>query len=55
MKINLNRRYFLKKFIVSTAFILFFFNIKNFFILKKTDNKNPELLNNFYFAKKKIS
>ena len=53
MKINLNRRYFLKKFIVSTAFILYFFNIKNFFILKKADNKNQELLNNFYFAKKK--
>ena len=53
MKINLNRRYFLKKLTVSTAFILYFLNIKNFFILKKTDNKNPELLNNFYFAKKK--
>ena len=53
MKINLNRRYFLKKLTVSTAFILYFFNIKNFFILKKTDNKSLELLNNFYFAKKK--
>ena len=53
MKINLNRRYFLKKLTVSTAFILYFFNIKNFFILKKADNKNLELLNNFYFAKKK--
>ena len=53
MKINLNRRYFLKKLVFSTAFILFFFNIKNFFILKKKNNKNLKLLNNFYFAKKK--
>ena len=55
MKMNLNRRFFLKKLIVSIVFILYFFNKKNIYILKKNSNKDLELLKNFYFAKKKIS
>ena len=53
MKMNLNRRFFLKKLIVSIVFILYFFNKKNIYILKKNSNKDLELLKNFYFAKKK--
>ena len=53
MKINLNRRSFLKKLIVSIVFILYFFNKKNIYISKKNSNKDLELLKNFYFAKKK--
>ena len=48
---NLNRRFFLKQLIFSGGFLLYFFNIKNFFIFKK--NKNSEILKNFYFAKNK--
>ena len=53
MKMNLNRRFFLKKLFISTAFILFFLKKKNIYILKKYNNKDLELLRNFYFAKKK--
>jgi len=53
MKMNLNRRFFLKKLIVLTFFILYFFNKKNIYISKKRNNKDLELLKNFYFAKKK--
>ena len=50
---NLNRRFFLKKLFISTAFILFFLKKENIYILKKYNNKDLELLRNFYFAKKK--
>ena len=53
MKMNLNRRFFLKKGIFLFVFILFFFNKKIFSLSKKKNNKNLELLENFYFAKKK--
>ena len=53
MKINLNRRFFLKKLVVSTFFILYFFNKKNIYISKNSNSKDLELLKNFYFAKKK--
>ena len=53
MKMNLNRRFFLKKLIVSTFFILYFFNNKNIYISKNSNSKDLELLKNFYFAKKK--
>ena len=53
MKINLNRRFFLKKLVVSTFFILYFFNKKNIYISKNSNKQDLELLKNFYFAKKK--
>ena len=53
MKMNLNRRFFLKKLIVSTFFILYFFDNKNIYISKNSNSKDLELLKNFYFAKKK--
>jgi len=53
MNINLNRRCFLKKIVISFFFILFIFNKENFFNLKKRNSKDLELLKNFYFAKKK--
>ena len=53
MNINLNRRYFLKKTLISFFFIIFFFNKENFFNSKKRNIKDLELLKNFYFAKKK--
>ena len=53
MNINLNRRYFLKKSIISFVFVLFFFNKKYSFYIKKRRVKNLELIKNFNFAKKK--
>jgi len=53
MKMNLNRRFFLKKLIISTFFILYFFNKKNIYISKNSNKQDLELLKNFYFAKKK--
>ena len=53
MNINLNRRYFLKKTLISFFFIIFFFNKENFFNSKRRNIKDLELLKNFYFAKKK--
>ena len=53
MKMILNRRFFLKQLIISTAFILYFFNKRNIYILKKNNKKDLKLLKNFYFAKKK--
>ena len=50
---NLNRRFFLKKLIISTFFILYFFNKKNIYISKNSNKQDLELLKNFYFAKKK--
>ena len=53
MKMNLNRRFFLKK--SSTLFILtlFLFNRKIFFSSEKKISNNLKLLKNFYFAKQK--
>tara|TARA_B100001013_G_scaffold125422_1_gene73074 strand:- start:377 stop:622 length:246 start_codon:yes stop_codon:yes gene_type:complete len=34
-------------------FLYYFFLIKRFFLFQKKNNKNLELLENFYFAKKK--
>ena len=53
MNINLNRRCFLKKTLISFFFIIFFFNKENFFNSKRRNIKDLELLKNFYFAKKK--
>ena len=53
MNINLNRRSFLKKTIISFVFVLFFFNKKYSFYIKKRRVKNLELIKNFNFAKKK--
>ena len=53
MNINLNRRFFLKKVIISFVFVLFFFNKKYSFYIKKRRIKNLELIKNFNFAKKK--
>ena len=53
MNINLNRRFFLKKAIISFVFVLFFFNKKYSFYIKKRLIKNLELIKNFNFAKKK--
>ena len=53
MNINLNRRYFLKKSIISFVFVLFFFNKKYFFYIKRRRIENLELIKNFNFAKKK--
>ena len=53
MNINLNRRCFLKKSIISFVFVLFFFNKKYSFYIKKRRIKNLELIKNFNFAKKK--
>ena len=53
MYINQNRRFFLKKFLISFFLILFFFNKKNFFNLKKKNIKEIELIKTFYFCKKK--
>ena len=53
MNINLNRRFFLKKAIISFVFVLFFFNKKYSFYIKKRLIKNLELIKNFNFDKKK--
>ena len=53
MNINLNRRYFLKKSIISFVFVLFFFNKKYSFYIKRRRIENLELIKNFNFAKKK--
>ena len=53
MNINLNRRCFLKKSIISFVFILFFFNKKYSFYIKGRRIENLELIKNFNFAKKK--
>jgi len=53
MNINLNRRYFLKKSIISFVFVLFFFNKKYSFYIKRRRIKDLELIKNFNFAKKK--
>ena len=53
MNINLNRRYFLKKSIISFVFVLFFFNKKYSFYIKGRRIENLELIKNFNFAKKK--
>ena len=53
MNINLNRRCFLKKSIISFVFVLFFFNKKYFFYIKRRRIENLELIKNFNFAKKK--
>ena len=53
MKMVLNRRFFLKKLIVSTVLILYFFNKINIYTSKKNNTKNLELLKNFHFSKKK--
>ena len=53
MKINLNRRCFLKKSIISFVFVLFFFNKKYSFYIKRRRIENLELIKNFNFAKKK--
>ena len=52
MNINLNRRCFLKKSIISFFFVLFFFNKKYSFYIKKRHGKKLELVKNFNFAKK---
>tara|TARA_B100001245_G_C22775687_1_gene374804 strand:- start:520 stop:819 length:300 start_codon:yes stop_codon:yes gene_type:complete len=53
MNINLNRRCFLKKSIISFVFVLFFFNKKYSFYIKGRRIENLELIKNFNFAKKK--
>ena len=53
MNINLNRRCFLKKSIISFVFVLFFFNKKYSFYIKRRRIENLELIKNFNFAKKK--
>ena len=53
MNINLNKRYFLKKSIISFVFVLFFFNKKYSFYIKGRRIENLELIKNFNFAKKK--
>ena len=53
MNINLNKRYFLKKSIISFVFVLFFFNKKYSFYIKRRRIKDLELIKNFNFAKKK--
>ena len=53
MKMVLNRRFFLKKLIVLTVLILYFFNKINIFTSNKNNTKNLELLKNFHFSKKK--
>ena len=53
MNINLNRRCFLKKSIISFVFVLFFFNKKYSFYIKGRCIENLELIKNFNFAKKK--
>ena len=53
MKMVLNRRFFLKKLIVSTVLILDFFNKINIYSSKKNNKKKLELIKNFHFSKKK--
>ena len=53
MKMNLNRRFFLKKAVISFVFVLFFFNKKYSFYIKRRRIENLELIKNFNFAKKK--
>ena len=53
MNINLNRRCFLKKSIISFVFVLFFFNKKYSFYIKGRRIENLKLIKNFNFAKKK--
>ena len=53
MNINLNRRCFLKKSIISFVFVLFFYNKKYSFYIKGRRIENLELIKNFNFAKKK--
>ena len=55
MKMVLNRRFFLKKLIVSTVLILYFFNKINIYSSKKNNKKKLELLKNFHFSKKNIT
>ena len=53
MKLNLDKRFFLKKILFCFFFILCLFRKKNVLFYKKQSNKDLEILKNFYFAKKK--